>query len=338
MDHGTRTSINTCAGPRFVLLICNPATTFVSMRGYGARRRFRPRGSRSRRFRKFRRSYRRSTVRRPGRAGYSRKAIVNMAATKKRDNMISCAITEGGVPNVPGLPFVMNGAQEVWMFAFVPSARRLHDGVPSTGVRGYDFSREHRDTFSVGYSERVTLTANTGANWRWRRIVFTMKTLEPAQAFQSGALFNYVNFEGVKPGYVRAMYDFSQDALPRALLQQELFQGTAGTDYSDPFNAPVDKTRVRVLYDRNIAVNGHNDEGHWKVKRFYHRNGRKLIYNEKESGDRKDGATEGSHFNTGGRVGDGDLWVVDMFAGIGSQAGDTLRFLPQGTYYWHERG
>ena len=49
--------------------------------------------------------------------------------------MISCAITEGGVPNVPGLPFVMNGAQEVWMFAFVPSARRLHDGVPSTGVR-----------------------------------------------------------------------------------------------------------------------------------------------------------------------------------------------------------
>ena len=36
-----------------------------------------------------------------------------MAATKKRDNMISCAITEGGVPNVPGLPFVMNGAQEV---------------------------------------------------------------------------------------------------------------------------------------------------------------------------------------------------------------------------------
>ena len=46
----------------------------------------------------------------------------------------------------------------------------------------------------------------------------------------------------------------------------------------------------------------------------------------------------GSHFNTGGRVGDGDLWVVDMFAGIGSQAGDTLRFLPQGTYYWHERG
>ena len=145
-----------------------------------------------------------------------------------------------------------------------------------------------------------------------------MKTLEPAQAFQSGALFNYVGFEGVKPGYVRAMYDFSQDALPRALLQQELFQGTAGTDYSDPFNAPVDKTRVRVLYDRNIAINGHNDEGHWKVKRFYHRNGRRLIYNEKESGDRKDGATEGSHFNTGGRVGDGDLWVVDMFAGIGS--------------------
>lgn len=265
--------------------------------------------------------------------------VASIASVKKRDNMIACGIGSGGVLQDVGLPYVMNGAQQSYMFCFVPSARGVHNELPpgDGAARGYDFARQHRSTWSVGYAERVTLTANTGANWRWRRIVFTMKALEPAQAFPSGTLFNYNVSSTPQPGYVRTMYDVSQTALPRQILQQELFQGTLGVDYSDPLNATVDRTRVRVLYDGNIAINGHNDEGHWKQRKFWHRNGRKLIYNEKEVGDHKY-ISEGSHFNTGGRVGDGDLWVVDIFASIGNEAGDTLSFLPHGTYYWHEKG
>jgi len=266
--------------------------------------------------------------------------VANIAATKKRDNMIACGVTTGGALQEPGLPYAMTGDQTTYMFAFVPSARGVHNELPTAGnpSRGFDFSREHRSTWSVGYSERVTLTSNTGVNWRWRRIVFTMKQLEPAQAFPSGTLFNYNTSVTPNPGYVRTMWDVSQTALPRQILQQEIFQGTLGVDYSDPLNATLDRTRIRVLYDQNIAINGHNDEGHWKYRKFWHRNGRKLIYNEKESGDHKN-TSEATHYNTGGREGDGDLWIVDIFASISSAgAGDVLTFLPHGTYYWHEKG
>ncbi|QCW23717.1 MAG: capsid protein [Gemykibivirus mouti2] len=307
------------------------------MRRYGSRRyNGRPRRTHRRGFRRLRRAYGRSSRRTAGRRRLSRRGIVNLCARKKRDNMIACAIDAGGVPGPAGLPFVMT-AGATYNFAFVPSARTFHANSSIQQQRAWDYTRQSTYTYSVGYSERVTLVANSSANWRWRRIVFTMKNLEPAQSFQSGALFNYNTSVEPEPGYVRTMYNFANNTLSRQLLFREIFQGTQGVDYSDPFNAPLDPTRIRILYDKNISVASGNDAAHWRVRRFYHRNNSRLIYNEKETGDHKDTGSEASHYNNSSRLGQGDLWVVDMFACAGGSGSDELRFLPQGTYYWHER-
>lgn len=255
-----------------------------------------------------------------------------------KDNMLACAVSDAGVAGTPGDPVVMTG-ERTWQFAFVPSARALPPHSSDTSFnRGYDFARMHRDTFSVGYKERVTLEANNSTNWLWRRMVFTMKTLEPAQSFVSGALFQYVFGTQPEPGYVRTMYDFSVADVARQTLYREIFQGSLGVDYQDQFNAPLDTTRVRKLYDRIIPVSGGNDSGHWKMRRFWHPNKQRLIYNEKESGDHKDSGSEASHYNNGAMNGGGDLWVLDFFSAAGpADATNTLKFLPQGTYYWHER-
>ena len=58
------------------------------------------------------------------------KKVANIAAVKKRDNMIACGIGAGGVLQDVGLPYVMNGSQQSYMFCFVPSARGVHNELP----------------------------------------------------------------------------------------------------------------------------------------------------------------------------------------------------------------
>lgn len=251
--------------------------------------------------------------------------------------MLACVVDNTGAHGTPGVPVTMTG-DRTWQFAFVPSARAVP---PDAGFlqfgRGYDFARLHRNTFSVGYKERVTFETGTPANWLWRRIVFTMKTLEPAQSFQTGALFQHVDDINPAPGYVRTLYDFSTATLSRQVLYREIFQGSLGVDYQDQFNAPLDTKRVNKIYDRVINISGGNNAGHWKMRRFWHPNRQRLIYNEKESGDHKDTGSEASHYNDGSKAGGGDMWVLDFFSCANGGASDTMKFLPQGTYYWHER-
>ena len=52
----------------------------------------------------------------------------------------------------------------------MPSARPLG---PANDVG--ESTRQRRDTFSVGYKERVQVDIHGGGVWKWRRVVFTMK-------------------------------------------------------------------------------------------------------------------------------------------------------------------
>lgn len=252
--------------------------------------------------------------------------------------MIGCVVDNTGTPGTAGAPAVLTG-DRAWEFAFCPSARSmLPDTVtPEIAIHVGENSRRSTATYSVGYKERVTLETNTGANWMWRRIVFTLKNLDVMQSFPAETLFNRITTVAPYPGYVRSMYDYSTDSNARFNLYYHLFQGSIGADYQDIFNAPVNTNRVRKIYDRVIPVGSGNNAGHWKQKRFWHPVRKMLYYNEKEGGDHKVTYTYGGHFNDGEYHGTGDLWVVDMFACANGKSTDSMNFLPQGTYYWHER-
>lgn len=251
--------------------------------------------------------------------------------------MIGVSVAEDGTPLNPGQPRVLTGDRS-WEFAFVPSARAVElDNRDLNLVHTGDYSRRRTETYSVGYKERVTLEAGTPANWLWRRIVVTIKSLEPAQSFPQGALYNNFDTSQPNPGYMRTMFDFSTNTLARQTLYREVFQGTLGVDWQDIFNVPVNTRRVNKIYDRVIPVSGGNNAGHWKRTKFWHPVRHNLVYNEKESGDHKDTRSEASHYNNGAKYGCGDLWVIDLFACANGSASDVMNFLPQGTYYWHER-
>ena len=250
--------------------------------------------------------------------------------------MIACAIDAGGVPGPAGLPFVMT-AGATYNFAFVPSARTFHANSSIQQQRAWDYTRQSTYTYSVGYSERVTLVANSSANWRWRRIVFTMKNLEPAQSFQSGALFNYNTSVGPSPAmcglcttlrttrclgscfsvkFFRELRVWTTviHLMPRSTLPAFVFCTTRilvwlveMTQRIGAYVAFITAiTLVSFTMRRRLAIT-------------------------------KDTGSEASHYNNSSRLGQGDLWVVDMFACAGGSGSDELRFLPQGTYYWHER-
>ena len=53
---------------------------------------------------------------------------------------------------------------------YMPSARPLG---PANDLG--ESTRQRRDTFSVGYKERVQVDIHGGGVWKWRRVVFTLK-------------------------------------------------------------------------------------------------------------------------------------------------------------------
>lgn len=249
--------------------------------------------------------------------------------------MLGTHVTGSSTHGVPGDGVVITG-EKVWTYAFVPSARAVHTQPEINGVRGYDFSRLHRETFSVGYAENVTIETGGAANWQWRRLAFRMKNSPSREAFPTQTLYQYVADVVPPPGYVRALYDFSLDDNARTTLYYEIFQGSQGVDWKDIFNARLNTTKVVPIYDRTIQISGGNDAAHWKRRKFWHPTRKRLVYDDKESGDHKVQG-EDSHFSANGTHSMGDLWILDFFACANGGATNQLRFVPQGCYYWHER-
>lgn len=252
--------------------------------------------------------------------------------------MLCTATAADGTHGTPGAPVELTG-EKVWMFAFCPSARAV---IPQSnppineGVRWGDHSRKLQNTYSVGYSERVTFETGGAANWVWRRIVFTTK--QDLQFYApNSATDAYLEDETPFKGQVRAVQDIAGGGgLFRQLLQQAMFQGTANTDYSDVYGAKLNRQRVRVLFDKTRHIKGDNDAAHWKMYRDYYKNGKTLYYNHLESGDTKTGG-DSSKYSVLNGPGEGNMWVVDYISCANGAVGNQCRFLPTGTYYWHER-
>lgn len=265
-----------------------------------------------------------------------------MTSEKKKDIMLSytnqadgSGIGPGGTTYTVG-PAILNGTGGTgtpYTFAWLPSARTPPTGNVTMDVNFEDI-RSRTTCYIRGLKEVVSLATNSGASWKWRRIVVAWKdvlALNPAAGFQD-SLYVGTPGTGGALGYVRVLNSLNDSRYTE--LTYLLFRGAVNKDWSDPFTAPVDRTRLTVLYDVTKSISSNNDTGIDRVYRRWHPVNHNLVYDDDQNG----GGINYSNYSSVAKSSIGDIVVIDMLrGGPNSGSGDRLRFQPEATWYWHER-
>lgn len=270
----------------------------------------------------------------------SRKRILNISSTKKRDNMMSWTgvgtTVSQGPYNMIGKKYNANiGA---YIVPWIATARDMTIGNPGDRpAPGDKATRTATTCYMKGLSETIKFYTTTSLPWEWRRICFTFK----------GDLLSTTNtnvriplwFE-TSAGYGR--YNLGMTSLDATADQQALigkflvhmFDGSYGSDYSDVMLGKVNRTMLHVEYDRTISLKSPNDAGLQTVRRLWHPMNKNIVYDDFESGGRESSGT----LSTEGRPGMGDYYVVDIFKPHPNATDDDrLQFHPQACLYWHEK-
>lgn len=213
---------------------------------------------------------------------------------------------------------------------FSPSARRLCHS--SQG----ESTRERQVTFSVGYKERVEVVITGGGVWKWRHIVFTYKgTGLWGQDVTWNEPFHDASTDPDGCNMVRLISQPPSDQHNE--IRRILWDGHEGLDWASEFSAKADTSRISLLYDRTFTFNPRNESGFAQTIRLWHPTRKLLYYDEDESAGKSHAG--GSYMSVDGKPGMGDLYVYDIVAlVVPAAAGNaSLTWIPQGTYYWHER-
>lgn len=270
--------------------------------------------------------------------------MIDRMSTKKRDTMVSAA-TAGAFPppsTIPtsGTPLTMYNTSvdgtNLHALLWCPTYRFL---VPSNAA--YEAFRTSSKPFIKGLSETYTMLPNDSSVWWHRRIVFSYKAPFSTTAFMSaiGAQSNST----VNTSY-RVMRDLSgettgtyQDAKVR--VEDLLFQGTSGTDWTNAYSASLDRTRVNIISDTRTNLSSGNAAPKPRVVKRYVSINKTLVYDDDENGL----SMTPSPLSVQTKQGMGNLFVYDMFfcpAPItpGSNAGATsMTLASSSTLYWHEK-
>lgn len=222
---------------------------------------------------------------------------------------------------------------------YMPSARPLS---PANDLG--ESGRQRRDTYSVGYKERVQVDIHGGGVWKWRRVVFTLKgdrlynggefIGEWTQPFHSKAIKQEEEPLGVDMVRLIAQPTTEQHTAIRAAI----WDGEEGVDWSTEYTAKVSTKHINVLSDRTFNFNPGNESGMSRSFRFWYPTHKNLIYADDEFG----GAVfdRGSPRSVESRQGMGDLYVYDIAFAVVPSSGEptaSMTWTPEGTYYWHER-
>jgi hypothetical protein len=266
----------------------------------------------------------------------SRRAILNVASTKKKDNMVAFQQTGSASEPTQG-PLTITGNPTLSAFGehiimWMPTAR-------SRGTVPEETERNSQTCFMRGLSERINISTDTSLPWTWRRVCFTLKGLGVIR--RDGTAINVLPFEEVAPnGYVRLARNYSSvggdpnwEPIAEQLISI-LMDGTRGTDFLDLTTAKTDGQHVTVKYDRTFRLASGNDSGIQRVFKLWHPMNKNLVYDDDEDG----GDMVGNAISTQGKPGMGDYYVVDIFkAHPTATSSDHLLFDPMATLYWHEK-
>lgn len=221
------------------------------------------------------------------------------------------AVTGGGTTITEGT----NRLYSIWC----ASARQM------SVDNGGESLRERQLTYSRGLKEKIIINISLTSFWKWRRIVFTKKgAILPALA---NPPFNQDPVQGMRRviNYLPGSNQVNVSAL--------IFDGQEGVDWNDIFTAKVDTKRVGLKYDRTINLNSPGGVGMTRTFNMWHPTNKNLLYNDDENGI----LTQNSVFSTDGPAGMGDLFVVDIIQRYSGTNSGELQFIPEATYYWHEK-
>jgi len=262
----------------------------------------------------------------------SRKRILSMTSTKKRDVMPQDLLQGGGGHGTYG-PLTVAASAGTTYCLWCPTGRPMRTyGTNGGQVEFSDSARNRSVVFQRGLQERVRIATDTSEAWQWRRICWTMKG-----AFPGVTPVEYSTFFPDPTDSSGTNFEVHRTLVPLipasvVAVQELIFRGDGGTDYTDAMTAPLDTSRIRFLYDRTVQINSGNDSGCVRNFKLWHRMNKNMKYFDTEAGVN---LTERSFFATEGLIGMGDYYVLDFFEAIAGTG--NLSFGPQPTMYWHEK-
>lgn len=247
----------------------------------------------------------------------SRRHILNITSEKKQDTMISLSAIS---------PIVVGGyVGPSAHLLFCPTYRnRTSDDSGFNEDPGAGRTAQH--TYAKGIREKIFFTSSGGSPLRWRRIIFSTKSrldgVDPNKyQFSSGA-------------GVRSRPMLPLDGTSIANLQLAIFQGKPATDYIGSLDGKVDLDMIKVHKDMNMVVNPGNATGNTKVMNFYTPLEKNLTYADTEVGN-EDASSPYSEFSAKGL---GNVFIYDIFETVVTTSPESqIQFLPNTTYYWHEK-
>lgn len=214
-----------------------------------------------------------------------------------------------------------------YVFLWVPTARDLSNSTGGANILINDSERTASSCYMRGLKERIRITTTDGMPWIWRRVCFTYR----GNTISSLASSTNPTFAETAPGGFRRLITNWSGINP---LQELMFKGRFNTDWVDPLTAPLDNTRIKVMYDKTINIAAGNEEGCVRVFNRWHAMNKTLLYDDEENGDGK----LGSFYSVNNRQGMGDYYVVDfIYSRLGATTSSQMAFSPEATLYWHEK-
>lgn len=260
----------------------------------------------------------------------SRRSLLNVTSRKKQDTMLTYTNATstnrygGSYNTIPAVLQASSGAPD-YEFLFVATARTATP-VPNTFSNINDTaSRTATRTFMRGIKERIEVQTSDGTPWQWRRICFTYK----GPTFIN-SLASYLAYAETSNGYVRPINDLSNQP---GVLHAEVFDGVKNTDWNDTMIAPLDRTRIRVMYDKCYKFQSGNNVGVMKRLNLWHPMNKTLVYDDEEQG----GGIATNSMACNSNVGMGDYYIYDIVRPLNGVSGAQMSVNIASTLYWHER-
>lgn len=278
--------------------------------------------------------YRNHKYPRGWRSRYSRrKNVLNITSRKKQDTMLpwtnaTASSVSGGTTFTNQAAVLVGGS--TYIFPWICTARdnTLVNGTPASIF--HQSSRTATECYMRGLKERIQVQTNSGMPWQWRRICFTLKGDTLSQYNETA----YKLYAENSSGWARVVSNTGATSNLATAINNLVFRGQVGADWSALFNAKVDNSRVSLKHDKTTYIRTGNASGIMRDYHRWHPMNSNLVFDDDESGL----SMVPSYFSTEGRQGMGDYYVIDIIAaGSGSTTSDQLTFNPQTTLYWHER-
>lgn len=217
-------------------------------------------------------------------------------------------------------------AASFFTFAWLASGRPAEDVNGAKGSKINEGIRTSTSIFCRGLKERITFNTSSGVPWEWRRIVFHIKKAD----FQDTGDPNTSKFFRITSNGMARLVTL----IPNEDIFIELFDGARFQDWLDPLNAKLNTRLIDVKYDQVRQIRSGNDSGVIRHYNLWHPVNKNIVYEDEQDGE----GMFTSALSTGGKPGAGDMYVVDIFRpGAPSDSTDLLSFLPQSTFYWHEK-